>query len=126
MHKDALYYYGVGLEHFENGELMPALESFLKSLDMAPHFKTYERLYHVLLSLDRQEEAEVYLIKAYEMKPNNDKVCVLYAELLLKRGENMKGLKIAKEILKRNPTYGPAVNIISKFSKTNRSLSELS
>ena len=89
-----------------------ALSLFLKSVAEQAHFKTYEKIYETLQRLGRDEEGLIYIEKAYELQPTNDKTATLYARTLVNSGK----FEIAKEILEttlqRNPTYGPAKKLL--------------
>lgn len=108
MEFDGLYYYQVGIEKYEKGEIDSALKNFQKSLELQEHFKTYEKLYHVLKKLGRNEEAKEAITKAYNLNDRNDKVAVEYVKFLLEDKNFEIAKKILNALLKRNPSYGPA------------------
>ncbi|MEW6173812.1 MAG: tetratricopeptide repeat protein [Bacillota bacterium] len=111
MVEDSNYYYGIGLEHLEKGEVEEALVQFQFSLSLMPHFKTYERLYECYKRIGRNQEAFDCLEKAFEMNNRNDKVAVEYIRLLMERGQCSQAVSMLKKVLERNPTYGPAVRL---------------
>ncbi|MDM8523215.1 tetratricopeptide repeat protein [Desulfococcaceae bacterium HSG8] len=117
--KDSYHYYRIGLEYFESGELESALESFLRSSESEPHFKTCVRTAHVLRELKRFEEADRFLEQAYRLNPKNDKTGIEYAELMLKRGQTFPAKKILNDIIRRNPTYGPARRLLTELVNEN-------
>lgn len=114
--KDSYHYYCTGLTDFEKGEFECALENFLKSSELDPHFKTYERISHVLRKLNRFEEADYFMEEAYLLNPKNDKTATGYSELLLRRGETGPAKDILNEIICRNPSYGPARRLIAEIA----------
>jgi tetratricopeptide (TPR) repeat protein len=115
--KDSYYYYCTGVGHFEKGDFEAALENFLKSSEMDPHFKTSERISSVLRKLKRFEEADRFLEQAYRLNPKNDKTGTEYAGLLLRRGEISSVKEVLKEILCRNPAYGPGWKLAAELGK---------
>jgi tetratricopeptide (TPR) repeat protein len=108
MEFDGLYYYEVGIEKYEKGDIESALKNFQKSLELQEHFKTYERLYHALKDLGRIEEAREAITKAYNLNDRNDKVAFEYVKFLLEDKNSAIAKKVLNALLKRNPTYGPA------------------
>lgn len=114
--KDDVYYYGVGLDYSNEGNMEKALENFMISLQMKSHYKTYERIYQVLSTVGRYEESRSYLYKAYELNSLNEKVCIEFANLVFEEGKIQEAKEIANEVLKRIPTYGPAKRMLMKIN----------
>lgn len=113
--KDSHYYYGIGLESFERGNLQEALVSFLLSVTLSPHFKAYEQLHYILDNLGYKEESKFMIEKAYQLNPNNDKVSLLYARCLIEQGNKVNGKEILISLLERNRTYLPARKILEEL-----------
>lgn len=117
--KDSYHYYCMGLEYFEKGEFEAALENFLRSSELDSHFKTYERTSRVLRKLGRFEEADRFLEQAYLLNPKNDKTGTEYARVLLRRGEISPAKEVLKEILCRNPSYGPGWKLAGELGNSS-------
>ena len=115
--EDSYYYYGLGLESYKSGNIQEALISFLMSVTLSPHFKTYEQLHYVLGNLGYKEESEFMIQKAYELNSSNDKVSLLYAKCLIERGCKVKAKEILINLLDRNKTYLPARKILEELNK---------
>ena len=113
--KDSYHYYCTGLGYFERGEFESALENFLRSSELEAHFKTSERMAHALRKLGRPEEADYFLEQSYHLNPKNDKIGIEYAGLMLRRGQISPAKEILKEIICRNPTYGPARRLMAEL-----------
>lgn len=122
MEKDSVYYYGMGLDYYKEGNMEKALENFLHSLHMEIHFKTYERIYQVLTSLGNYKEAREYLLKAYELNNKNEKICVEFAKVIFEEGKVLQAEEILKEVIKRIPTYGPAKKLLIKVGEAQEKL----
>lgn len=118
MDKDSRYYYGLGLEAFEREEIKDAIMFFRKSLELSPHFKTYERMYHCLEKIGKLDEAKEYIEKAFNSNPHNDKVAVEYITVLVREGNTVLSTEILNNVLTRNPNYGPALRLYEKINET--------
>jgi len=97
--------------------LNPHWRILSKSSELEPHFKTCERTACVLRKLRRFEEADRFLEQAYRLNPKNDKIGTEYARLMLRRGQISSAKKVLKEILCRNPSYGPGWKLAEELSK---------
>jgi|GEM_PF-1528707 len=115
--KDSYHYYCTGLGYFERGEFESALENFLRSSELEAHFKTSERIAHTLRKLGRPKEADYFLEQAYRLNPKNDKIGTEYAGLMLRRGQTSPAKEILKEIICRNPSYGPGWKLAAELGE---------
>lgn len=105
MEEDSYYYYRLGDSSYENGKIEEAIEFFFKSLDLAYHFKTYEKLYHCYSFLQQTSLAHYFIKRAWEENHNNDKTAYLYAKSLIEKNDITKAKKTLLDILARNPNY---------------------
>jgi tetratricopeptide (TPR) repeat protein len=112
MEYDSKYYYGLGLECFESGDVEKALEHFRKSLEIKPHFKTYERMYQCYKKMNKTYEAKECIEKAFYMNDKNDKVAIEYIRLLIQEGNIILSKKLLNGVLERNPSYDPAKKLL--------------
>ncbi len=115
--KDSYHYYCTGLGHFERGEFESALENFLRSSELDPHFKTSERTAHALRKLGRPDEANHFLEQVYRLNPKNDKIGTEYAGVMLRQGQTSPAKEILKEIICRNPSYGPGWKLAAELGE---------
>lgn len=113
--KDSYFYYGVGMDNLEKGNIQEALVNFVISLTLSQHFKTYEQLYHTLNNLGYKEESELMIEKAYQLNSNNDKVSLIYAKCLINKGDKGKAKDILVNLLVRNKTYLPARMLLEQL-----------
>lgn len=51
------------------------------------------------------------------MNKKNDKVAVEYSRILLCEGDYELATSIIDEVIKRNPTYGPAIKFLQELRK---------
>ena len=107
--------YEEGLLEFEKGEFQKALNCFNHSNQLHKHSRTYARIYECLMKLGRESEAKPYIKTAYSQNPNQDKVAIQYAELLIKDGHKELAIEILAKILKRNTTYNPAKKLLEQI-----------
>lgn len=110
-----LYY--LGLERFENKDFENSLQCFIESNKLDEHPRTYARMYECLKKLGRNNEAKIYIEKAYKMNPIQDKVTVQYAEELLFDGKIALAKEILGKLLNRNTSYGPAKRLLETINQ---------
>ena len=115
--KDSIYYYGLGIESLEKGDIQTALVHFITSTAITPHFKTYEQLYHLLSKLNCIEESGIMLENAYMLNPNSDKVAFLYAKWLVGLENYDEARKILHNITSRNDTYKMARKLLDSLDE---------
>ena len=106
-YEKALVLYHKGRVAFENNDIEIAICYFLQSAQQDVHFKTYEWLYTCYIKLGDDELAFEAIQKAYELNPQNDKTAYIYACMLKSRGDVVLSQNVAREILRRNPSYRP-------------------
>ncbi len=106
--ENGYYFFCKGNEKLDIGEIKEAIHFYLKSAEMAPHFKTYERLYECYVRLKEFELAHYFISMAYECNNKNDYVSYVYSKSLLNDGKKDKAEQILMDILKRNPDYKKA------------------
>jgi tetratricopeptide (TPR) repeat protein len=111
--EDSRYYYGIGMEKLDKGNIEEALEYFAKSIEIRPHFKTYERMFHIYKRLNKITEARMFIEKAFKMNKSNDKIALEYAECLICDGMIELAEKVINDILNRNNSYGPAIRLLA-------------
>ena len=78
------------------------------SLALDEHFKTCERIAELLEGLGRVAEAESHIHRAFQLNSENSKVATRYAEVLLALGDFSEATRVLRNVLDKNPTYGPA------------------
>ncbi len=116
MSEEAQRYYNLGMDKFEQGKFSEALGYFKKSSILENHFKTFDRIAVTLVKMGKHTEALDYSEKAFLLNENNDKVAINLSEILIKLENYERAFNIASIVLKRNPSYGPAKNIVSQSS----------
>ena len=112
----AIDYYYLGVEEYKKGNYTNALEYLLRSYDSEPHFKTCERIFQCCMAVSKIEEARRYIEKAYTLNPKNDKVALEYAKLLLQFDEKIFAAELLESIIKRNSSYGPAIELLNSIT----------
>ena len=113
---DSTYLYGLGMECFEKNELQKALGFFQKSIEIEPHFKTYERMFVCFNKLGSRIEAKECIKRAFQLNDKNDKVTVEYVSILIEENSIDEAVLVLNDLLKRNPTYGPAKKLLDKIN----------
>ena len=112
---EAVELYGLGLEEYEKGNYLEAIEYFERSNNIEEHFKTYERLFLCWKELEKREKANSCLEKAYEMNPNNDKIAFEYAEVCTEAGNIKLAGLVLEKLIERNPTYKKAQVLLERL-----------
>jgi tetratricopeptide (TPR) repeat protein len=120
--KDSYYYYSIGVEEFEKGNFDIALENLSISINIEPHFKTYQKQAAILEKLGRNTEAFEVLEAAYFLNPTNNFVAFQYAEKLFDKGKFDKCSAILNDIIDNNSTYNPAIKLLEKLNKQKRQM----
>ena len=116
MEFDSIYLYNLGMDCFEKNEPQKAIVFFRKSAELDPHFKTYERMFDCFNKLGLKNEANECIKKAFQLNSKNDKVTVMYASVLAEENNVDNAVLILIDLLKRNPTYGPAKKLLEKVN----------
>lgn len=119
MELDSRYYYGLGVEELERNNIDKALEYFHKSLELEPHFKTFEKIYQCYTKINFQKEAGEYIEKAFYMNSRNDKIAIEYIKFLISQGRVQLAEQLLNDIIERNHSYGPANKLLKLISKEN-------
>jgi tetratricopeptide (TPR) repeat protein len=83
--KDSLYYYLIGIDCLNKGNLEDALANFDESLMIEEHFKTYQKKAEILEKKGLYKESYNALEKAYDLNPYNDNVATSFAKILQKK-----------------------------------------
>lgn len=109
-----LYY--LGMEQLGDKCYDSALKYFCESFDRHAHFKTAQRIAEALIELNRDEEADLYIETAYQLNSTNSQCAVMYAHVLLRKGDKEKAQAILEDVLKRNNSYGPALRLLKELS----------
>lgn len=117
MEHDSKYFYGLGVEQFDTGNFQEALVYFQKSIEIAPHFKTYERMYDCYKNLGNQRQARECIEKAFHLNSKNDKVAIEYILLLIEEDNLALASSFLEALLQRNPTYGPAKKLLDRINE---------
>jgi tetratricopeptide (TPR) repeat protein len=111
MSKDGYYYYCLGEDCLEKGELEKAISYYQKSLEKEEHFKTHHKLSVIYEKNAVYEKAEHHLERAFFLNENNDKVALDYSQMLITKNKRDEARNILESILSRNKTYGPAIKL---------------
>lgn len=106
--------YNEALEAYD--DLPRARELLEKSITVREHAKTYERLFDILMSMGKRDEALVALKKAYALNPKHNHIASFYAQELINDGDVLKAKQILEDILARSSTYGPAKRLLEKIN----------
>lgn len=117
MDQDSFFYYTMGEESVQKGEIDTAVKYYLKSVRRNRHFKTFERLYECYSKLDQLDLANYFLELAYEENKNNDQVAFLYSLSLIQENQREKAGEILSSIIQRNPDYKRAKTEYEKIFK---------
>ncbi len=115
MEKDSYYYYQIGIQYLERGEIEQAIINLEKSISLKNHFKTYQILHECYMKVGKDEQSYHYIYLAYCENPRNDKVAFLYAKALFQKKDIVASKKIVNEILERNTSYLPAVRLLEEI-----------
>jgi len=115
MGNDGYQLYLRGMELLDEANFEEALNFFYKSLEKEQHFKTYHRIAQTLIQTGNRDEAHIFFYHAWKMNTKNEKVAVDYADSLISINHYIEAKQILDKILKRNPTYGPALQLKSKI-----------
>lgn len=115
---DAYGYYLAGNECLKKSEYASAVDFFTKSNTLAPHFKTFEKLFFCYYSLDQTDKAFDCISRAYDLNNKNDKIALEYTKILIEyKCDYTRAEIILLDILKRNPLYKPAEKLLGALSK---------
>lgn len=87
----------------------------MRSQLQLPHIFKHIYLSKVYDALGRNPDAEEALRQAYIHNPINSQAATLYAEVLVKHGDITQALKILTEVINRNCTYNPALQLRMKI-----------
>ena len=117
MDEDSYYYYCLGEDSVEKGNLEEAETYYIKSLELDEHFKTHHKLSLLYRNFDKSDKAEHHLEQAFLLNPKNDKIALEYSEMIAQKDRHLEALKILESILKRNNTYGPAIKLKALLMK---------
>lgn len=110
---EAIDFYYKGIEAFDKGDYSSAIEYFKISDSLESHYKTYEMLFQCWKAISNMNEAYDCIKKAYVLNPANDKVAYEYAETSVQFNDKESAKKVLTEILKRNPTYKKARQLLN-------------
>lgn len=109
---ESIDFYYKGIEEFSNGNYLSAIEYFKISDSLESHYKTYEMLFQCWKAISNMNKAYDCIKKAYVLNSANDKVAYEYAEISVQFGDKESAQKVLTEILKRNPTYKKAKQLL--------------
>ena len=109
---ESIDFYYKGIEEFNKKNYLSAIEYFKISGSLENHYKTYEMLFQCWKAVSNMNEAYDYIKKAYVLNSANDKVAYEYAETSVQFGDKESAQKVLTEILKRNPTYKKAKQLL--------------
>lgn len=113
---DSYYYYLFGMRCLEGKDYFKALHYFERSLELDVHGKTYARIYECHKKLGNHLLGRKSIEEAYKLSPNNDKISMQYIRELYEEGNTESALTLLKDILKRNPIYGPAKKLLEEIT----------
>lgn len=105
-------FYFEGRSAMKAGDLEIAIDKFIQSLKVSPHFKTLELLGECLLLRNELPEAVIYLAAATGLGKNQSRSRFLLAQALLKIGENEKAIEKLNEAVQINPNYKAARDLL--------------
>ena len=116
----------------KQGDIDNAIWCYEKSLEIYPKYEDgllnlsdlYADLAIMEANQDSLEMAEKYYSKAIDLKGDNDNYKYNYALVLGRMGKEDSAIAQIKEILKRNPDYGPAKKLYQAYQDRQNSTPE--
>ena len=109
----SLYY--EGRELLKLKRYAEARDVLMRSRNLQAHSKTSLLIGQCYAALGDKDGAYDMYSESYRLGPQTDQAALAFAEALLERGEVSEAEQIAKQILKRQPTYGGAIRLLSKL-----------
>lgn len=98
----------------ESRDFETAIKKLKKSVELTPHFKTFECLGECFMEQRNYSEAIGYLTKSTELANNQSRPYFLLAKALLEFGEKDKAIDKLEKALKINPNYKAAKELSMK------------
>lgn len=117
MIEEGLKYYYLARQNIDDCDYEMAKKNLEKSINLNPHFKSYEQLSQVYKKVGNDKQAENMIAKAYQQNSNNDKTAFLYAKSLIEKGDILLAKQILGTIISRNNTYKPALELSNKINQ---------
>ena len=105
--------YDDGYFHLRNGRFVEALECLQQSWALKEHQGTANRIGQTLQALNRREESHGWFARAYELNPRNNMMAMAHASSLHEQGHIQEAIKVLIALVKQNPTYKPARNLLA-------------
>ena len=115
MREDSLTFYNAAVQAIADSNYESALTYLEKSVNLSPHFKSYEKMSVVYKTLGKMAESKSMIAKAYQLNPDNDKTAFLYAQALFATGDFAPAKRVLDDIVLRNSTYRPAIELLKKL-----------
>ena len=112
-------------EYYENYQLGRAIELYKKAVKKEPNnFEALKKLGMASLKLNRYEEAETYLQRAYSQKEVDEETMLAYGRALKQNKKLNEAKDVFSALAKRNPEVGKrfvfAVKQISKWEEEDK------
>jgi ribosomal protein L16 Arg81 hydroxylase len=109
----SLSLYNEGRSLFEKESYDAAAALLLQSCREIEHYKTRELLGECFDRRELWSEALPHYESAYRLNPRSNKTAILLASLLRRLGRHNEAAEIARQVIARAPTYGPARELLN-------------
>ena len=114
------YYYCLGKERLDRGDVKEALRLFRISLYLREHFKTLSQISVCYDRLGMADLALEYSGLAYRANPRNNKTAYLFAEQLVRNDRLAEAREILQFISTVDPSYKKARLLLEDLDGTDR------
>lgn len=104
-----------GRDALDRGDLDSAEQLLLESLAVDAHFKTHEVLGDIFASRGNANEAIKHFASAYNLNARSDSAATRYARALFAVGRTDDARSIIDTVLERNPSFGPARELLDEW-----------
>lgn len=102
-------------EAFDRGDVESAERLLVESVELGAHFKTHELLGDIFASRNEDHDALNQYASACRLNPHSDSAATKHARVLTASGRHDDARAIIKSVLARNPSYGPARQLVDEL-----------
>ncbi len=114
-------HYQAGRTAMEKNDLVGALASFTKSLELYPHFKTYESIGECLLRQGQHREAITFLAASSALGRKQPRALLLLSRALIHEGHTEIAAEQLDQALAINPDYSSARELLATLTSNAKS-----